>query len=64
MKPATIEGELKTEIDAMKTGERWGAYWKHPDGWMRLYPPSAESIREQAHTAQHADALHAEARAS
>lgn len=25
-------------------GERWGAYWKHPDGWMRLYPPTADEL--------------------
>lgn len=28
------------EIRALKVGERWGAYWKHADGWLRLYPPT------------------------
>jgi len=30
---------LSPEFQAMKTGERWGAYWKHADGWFRLFPP-------------------------
>ncbi len=29
---------------AVSPGERWGAYWKHPDGWMRLYPPTADQL--------------------
>ena len=29
---------------ALLPGERWGAYWKHPDGWMRLYPPTADEL--------------------
>ena len=27
------------EIAKLKVGETWGGYWKHADGWMRLYPP-------------------------
>lgn len=23
----------------LKVGDRWGAYWLHPDGMMRLYAP-------------------------
>ena len=26
----------------LKVGDRWGAYWLHADGMMRLYPPNTE----------------------
>jgi hypothetical protein len=26
--------------DGLKVSERWGAYWKHADGMMRLHPPA------------------------
>ncbi len=32
-------GGMAHDAGSLKAGERWGAYWKHADGWMRLYPP-------------------------
>ena len=51
------------DVAALPPGAHWGAYWKHPDGWMKLVPP-CETIRDQAHTVQHAAALHDAARDS
>ena len=35
---ADINEELNY-IQNLRPGEKWGVYWKHADGWMRLYPP-------------------------
>ena len=29
-------------IDTEDLPLKWGAYWLHPDGWYRLFPPNAE----------------------
>ena len=40
----TLTCELQPALHdaaALAPGQRWGAYWKHPDGWMKLFPPAA-----------------------
>jgi hypothetical protein len=27
----------------LSVGDRWGAYWLHADGMMRLYPPATKT---------------------
>lgn len=29
-------------VEILTIGGRWGAYWLHPDGWFRLYPPDTK----------------------
>jgi hypothetical protein len=42
--PNCAESTGSAPCAALLPGERWGAYWKHPDGWMRLYPPTADEL--------------------
>ena len=41
------KGQMCYKCENMKSGDRYSAYWLHPDGWFRLYPPNAEVRHDQ-----------------
>ena len=51
---AAYRSRIAAEVDSLiaaaapcaelAPGDQWGRYWKHPDGWMRLYPPTADEL--------------------
>ena len=36
------KGHLCYKCENMKSGDQYGAYWLHPDGWFRLFPPNIQ----------------------
>ena len=38
------KGQMCYKCENMKSGDRYGAYWLHKDGWFRLFPPNDQAL--------------------